>query len=101
MRKYKTIKKEVEEKIVEKANCDYCNKEFDERTTLSNGFGTLYFDFGFGSSFDDDNFRLDICDDCFLINFYLMLKKQFKGKEYNLNVLEEKYNELVEENNKK
>ncbi len=89
MIKHKIIKKEVKEKVVDKAFCSFCGKEFDEVTTSFNGFGSLYFHFGYGSDFDDDRFELEICDDCFLKRYYKLLKKQFKEKGYDKKDLKE------------
>lgn len=72
-----------------RAFCDFCGKEFDERTTMCNGFGQINIGFGFGSSFDDDNFHLEICDKCFINIFSKKLMSQFKEKEYNIDKIYE------------
>lgn len=94
----KTIKVEKEEKIVDKAFCSFCGKEFDEVTTSCNGFGQVHISFGYGSGFDDDCFTLEICDDCFLKNYFELLKEQFKQKEYNLEKLSDKFKTLANAN---
>ena len=83
----KTIKtmKEVEEEKITKVTCDFCGYEFDETTTSCNGFGQLGFGFGYGSSFDDDYFHLQICDKCFIEKFGNKLKDQFKLKGFDMN----------------
>lgn len=93
MIKHKIIKKEVREKIIDKASCSFCGKEFDETTIEFCGFGQMNFSFGYGSGFDDDNFSLEICDDCFLKRYYKLLKKQFKEKGWrkeNIKKMEER-----------
>lgn len=82
MLKTKIIKVEKEEEIVEEATCDFCGEKFDEVTTEMNGFGQLGISFGYGSSFDDDHFNLQICDKCFIKNFGEKLKKQLDEKGY-------------------
>lgn len=91
MIKEKIIKVETEEKIVDKAFCSFCGKEFDKITTSCNGFGQIHFGFGYGSGFDDDCFTLEICDDCFIKNYFKLLKDQFKEKDYNINKLITKF----------
>jgi len=98
MIKEKTIKVEKEEKMVDKAFCSFCGKEFDEVTTSCNGFGQMHISFGYGSGFDDDCFTLEICDDCFLKDYFELLKEQFKQKEYSLEKLSDKFKTLANAN---
>jgi hypothetical protein len=91
MIKEKTIKVEREEKVVDKAFCSFCGKEFDKVTTSSNGFGQIHFSFGYGSGFDNDCFILEICDDCFIKNYFGLLKEQFKKKGYDIDKLITKF----------
>ena len=75
-----------EEKII-RVTCDFCGYEFDKVTTDSNGFGQLSIGFGYGSSFDDDYFHLQICDKCFIEKFGDKIKPQFKEKGYDINAI--------------
>lgn len=94
----KTVKVEKEKKIVDRAFCSFCGKEFDDITTFYNGFGQMCISFGYRSTFDDDYFTLEICDDCFLKNYFELLKEQFKQKGYNVDKLENKYKSLINTN---
>lgn len=83
----KTIKKEIEEEVIHKANCSFCEKEFN-KTNEWEGFGRLSCHFGYGSIFDDDCFNLEICDNCFLKKFYSLIgKEEFQRKGYCLDYL--------------
>lgn len=86
--KYKV---ESEQERVIKAYCDYCNKEFDKFITDANGYGCIRISFGFGSSFDESIFYLEICDDCFINNFGNKLIKQFEDKGYDMLKLNKDY----------
>jgi hypothetical protein len=99
MIKEKIIKVEKEEKITDKAFCSFCKKEFDEVTTSFNGFGQMHISFGYGSGFDNDCFILEICDDCFLKNYFELLKEQFKQKGYSLGKLSDKFKTLAVDHN--
>lgn len=61
--------KEVEVKEIrreiEKATCDWCNKEFEKSTFECNGWGDVHIKFGYGSRYDDDLWIGEICDECF------------------------------------
>ena len=95
----KTKKKIVktEEQIITKVYCDYCKKEFDKITVFCNGFGQISISFGYGSSFDDDSFNLQICDACFKKNFLKLVETQFKDKEYDLDTVKNSsFNNLKE-----
>lgn len=85
-KKYKVEKEE--EKVVE-AWCDFCQARFGDTAIDCNGFGQIGIGFGFGSSFDDDYFKLQICDDCFLRNFGDKLIEQLEEKGYDINKIEE------------
>jgi len=101
MRKIKTIKIETEEKVIDKAFCDFCGGEFDECNVSSNGFGTVGFHFGYGSGFDDDSFYLDICDDCFRKEFSDKLKDQMIEKGFDIKkVMKSTKNNLKEKKKK-
>ena len=80
----KKIKEEIEKEVIEKATCSFCGKEFDKITTECEGFGSIIFNFGYGSSFDGDKFKLEICDDCFLKQYGGLLKEQLKEKGYSI-----------------
>lgn len=82
------IKLETEKEIIKKAFCDFCGKEFDKITVECGGYGRLMLGFGYGSSFDDDTFVLEICDSCFLKMFGEKLKEQLKEKGYDLNKIQ-------------
>jgi len=87
MIKTKRITKKIQEKVNVEVTCDFCGAKFDKITTECNGFGNILFTFGYGSGFDDDNFELQICDDCFIKNFSGLLKDQLKEKGYKVNIL--------------
>jgi hypothetical protein len=98
-----TKEEEFKEKreVVIKASCDYCGKTFDETTVICNGFGSIHIGFGYGSSFDDDSFHLEICDNCFLKEFGQKLEKQFKDKDMKWDNIQKAIKEGVENNNTK
>ena len=83
MIKTRKIKITKENEEVVEAICDFCGYKFDKTTIKCGGFGQLGFSFGFGSSFDDDYFKLEICDKCFIEKFGDKLKDQFKKKGMN------------------
>jgi len=83
MKQKKIIKVEKEEEVIEKAFCDFCNKEFDERTIECHGYGIIGCSFGFGSCFDDERFSLEICDNCFVKHFGKLFKKQLEERTFN------------------
>lgn len=79
-----TIEVKSEKEVVSRAFCSFCNKEFDERTIMCGGWGTINIGFGFGSNFDDDKFQLEICDKCFIEKYGVVLLPQFREKGYDL-----------------
>ena len=87
---------EERERTIE-ASCDFCGHKFDKTTVNCNGFGQLGISFGFGSSFDDDYFKLQICDKCFIKKFGFMLRKQFKEKGYDIKKMLLDYPDLLKE----
>lgn len=97
-KKYK-IEKE-EEKVVD-AWCDFCQARFGDTAINCNGFGQIGIGFGFGSDFDDDYFKLQICDDCFLRTFGNKLIEQFKEKDMDVDKIKIKIKELTTHNDTK
>jgi hypothetical protein len=69
--KYKIITKEITTKEIEDITCDKCGKSMiiDKYSTAG---GKMEVGFGYGSKFDMDHYRLDICDDCWT-GFYTSL----------------------------
>jgi hypothetical protein len=96
-----TIEVKTEKEVVRRAFCSFCNKEFDERTIMCGGWGTINIGFGFGSNFDDDNFQLEICDKCFLKEFGMRLEQQFKDKNMKWDSIQKSIKEGIENNNTK
>ncbi len=94
MKKTKQVKVKKTEMQVIEASCDFCGKKFDEVMLDCNGYGQVHIGFGYGSLFDDDNFVLEICDDCFMNVFGNKLIKQFKEKEYDLTRLKKDFPNL-------
>jgi hypothetical protein len=82
--KLEKYKVETEKEKVIDAWCDFCNQRFSDTEISCNGFGQIGIGFGYGSGFDSDYFRLQICDKCFLNNFGDKLIEQFKEKEYDI-----------------
>lgn len=62
--------------VVDKVYCDFCNKEFDEITTKSHGFGQIHISFGYGSKFDASEDNYQICDNCYTKIIHKHLKPQ-------------------------
>lgn len=93
------IEIKTEEVRTKKAFCDYCGKEFDERTIMCNGFGSINIGFGFGSCFDGDTFNLEICDSCFILEFTPKLEKQLKEKDFNIDRIKDAMNNKEFSNN--
>jgi hypothetical protein len=85
-----TIEVKKEEVRTKKVFCSFCGKEFDERTTECNGYGSLNFYFGFGSCFDDSRFSLEICDFCFIDKFGDPLHDQCIEKGIDLEYIKSK-----------
>lgn len=51
--------------VVSSIRCDRCGKETMNRSGYHDREGTTFtLDFGYGSRFDLDQWRFDICDDC-------------------------------------
>ena len=94
MIKTKKYKVEKEEEKVTEAWCDFCQKKFSDTEIDCNGFGQIGIGFGFGSGFDDDYFKLQICDECFLRRFGEKLQEQFKEKDYDLEMINNRIKEL-------
>ena len=94
MIKEETYKIEKEETKTIDASCDFCKNRFNDTEISCNGFGQIGIGFGYGSSFDDDYFKLEICDDCFLRIFGDKLMKQFKEKDMNIENIKAKIKEL-------
>ena len=94
-----TIEIKTEEVRTKIAFCDYCGKEFDERTIMCNGFGSIHFYFGFGSCFDSSGFNLEICDSCFIEEFAPKLEKQLKEKDFNIDKIKDAMNNKEFSNN--
>ena len=65
MKKYKIVKKIIEEKELVKVTCDFCGKEFDESFIDHKAFGKIEITFGYSSKYDMTTFRGEICDSCF------------------------------------
>ena len=72
MKKVNVVKEEIETEKVITVRCDFCQKEFDKITVICKGYGQVKIKFGYGSKYDGDIFRGEICDDCF--------DDHFKGK---------------------
>jgi len=72
LKKVNVVKEEIETEKVITVRCDFCQKEFDKITVICKGYGQVKIKFGYGSKYDGDIFRGEICDDCF--------DDHFKGK---------------------
>jgi len=94
MIKTKQIEVKKKERKVIEASCDFCGKKFEKFMVECSGYGQIYIGFGFGSSFDDSHFSLEICDDCFMNIFGNKLIKQFKEKGYDLTKLKKDFPDL-------
>jgi len=69
MLKFRTEKKEIEDKILDKVVCDVCKKEYNYAGTDDieevQEFQHIRFTGGYGSIFGDDvSFETDICQHC-------------------------------------
>ena len=68
----KTKKIKVEEDSIVDIYCDWCKRRFRvgqvncDKKLVGGGQGEIYF--GYGSIFDDDTYKFEICDNCFKQN---------------------------------
>ena len=85
MIKYKKHQKVEMLTVVDEIICDWCGKNFlvhDGETGYDFPCGgTVLIDFGYGSRFDSaepEEYKGDICDDCFELHFKKFLLKKNK-----------------------
>ena len=71
----KKVTQPVEE--LDKVFCNKCGAQIDEAIVKYEGFGQLDLSFGYGSCFDGDQYRGDLCDRCgeLLIKTFKLTKK--------------------------
>ena len=66
MRTYKQIVKEITQNIVANIFCDKCGKTILVKKTEYNFIrgGQVEMKFGYGSKYDSDLYRFELCDEC-------------------------------------
>jgi len=82
MIKTKKVQKTVEEDEITSVQCDFCGKDFGELAKDFQCYGEITIDFGFGCSFDEAKFSLEICDSCFIKYFSDKLKLQLNKQGF-------------------
>lgn len=69
MRDYKQVKKTVIENELSSITCNKCGNthtfhgEFHEKVWQDDKFQSFDFNFGYGSKFDEENWKFDLCED--------------------------------------
>jgi hypothetical protein len=80
MRKYKKqIKMETEYKL-KSIKCDFCGKKGDTIDGLPLDVNSFQIGFGYGSKYDTELHKFDICDDCY--EKFIKNKAKFKKEEF-------------------
>lgn len=83
-------------KVVE-LSCNHCGKEFSKEKNICEGYGKTRIEFGYGSVFESETFKLKICDTCLLKLFYPALKELYKDDEKKSVLLKAEYNRYIAE----
>ncbi|MDT9027877.1 hypothetical protein [Rossellomorea yichunensis] len=87
MRKFEQIKKTVENFELTSVTCNKCGNqhifhgEEHERGWQGDTFQSFELHFGYGSKFDDENWKFDLCEDCLtgLINSFVYKPDGYEG----------------------